>query len=92
MQAVLQRIDGVTATLPGYVWLAAGIPGQESLERHGAERVEGVLVNWDPLVIPTRKLVEIFLSTSSPGLVRWEHLHELSKVRSALCLADDKDR
>ena len=92
IEAVFQHVRGVTGTEPGYVWMEPGVPGKPSAERHLAQRMEVVRVHWNPSVITLEKMLDIFFATTSPTLVPWDSITELSPNRSAIFVCDQGQR
>lgn len=92
VEAVFQRVRGVIEADPGYVWMEAGVPAAENLERMRACRMEVVRVRWDPERVRLKDLLDIFYATSSPTLVPWTWLGEFAQVRSGLFFEDAGDR
>lgn len=88
LEAVFRRLEGVQSVRSGFVWMAAGLPPTESPLRYPVEKMEGVWVEWDPARIDLGVLVEVLLSITSPSLVSWEGISEMSGARSAVFVQD----
>ncbi len=86
LEAVFQRLLGVTKVEPGFVWMGAGLPPQESPNRFPVEKMEAVWVEWDPAQITLEILTEVLLSITSASLAPWETISEMSGARSAIFL------
>lgn len=91
LEAVFRRLKGVKSARPGTVWMAAGLPPQESPQRYPVEKMEAVWVEWDPAEIGMDVLTEVLLTITSPSLVAWGFISELSGARSAIFTASAMD-
>lgn len=84
LEAVFGRLAGVRACMVGHVWMAGGLPAQESTQRFPAERMEALAFDWDPSALPPHAVVQVLLETTSAHLAGWEVLDELSGMRSMI--------
>jgi len=91
LEAVFQRLRGVVSVRPGTVWMAMGLPPQESAQRYPVEKMEAVWVEWDPAEIDLGVLTDVLLTITSPSLVSWDVMSELSGARSAIFTAEADD-
>lgn len=89
LEAVFQHIRGVRATEVGYTWMEPGLPAKASSERFPALRMEVVRVTWDTSQLELSRLLEIFFSTTSPTLIRWDLIEEFSSSRSGIFVEDN---
>jgi len=84
LEAVFKRLNGVKQAQSGFVWMDAGLPPRESEQRYPVQKMEAVWVQWDPSVVSLEVLSQVLLTITSPSLVGWEHISEMSGARSAI--------
>lgn len=84
LEAVFARLRGVSSVRCVHVWMRAGIPVAESVERVPVEKMEAVRFDWTPSEFPPRDVVQVLLAVTSAQLVGWEVLNEFSGNRSLI--------
>lgn len=82
LEAIFRALKGVENPQSGYIWMAAGVPVQESTERFPVQKMEAVRFDWDEEQLPPDLLLEVLLTSTSAQLAGWEALDEFSGMRS----------
>lgn len=84
LQAVFERVHGISAIECGYIWMDATTPPQPSSIPWPVQQMEVIRCAWDPATLSAHDLTCILLHSTSAGLAPWGEISELSGMRSLI--------
>lgn len=92
LDAVYREVEGVISSLSGYAGGAGANPSYEAVCRGNTGHAEVVQVVYDPAIIGTREILEIFFTIHDPTTVDRQGNDVGSQYRSVIFYSDDKQR
>jgi peptide-methionine (S)-S-oxide reductase len=84
LDAVFQRLRGVTAVVSGYAGGRVAHPSYEAVCEGNTGHAEVVQVTYDPAVISLRELLEIFFTTHDPTTLNRQGADVGTQYRSVI--------
>ncbi len=92
VEAVFDRVEGVTESVSGYTGGDVDHPSYEQVCRGATGHAEAVQVHFDPAVIGYTELLEIFFATHDPTTIDRQGADVGSQYRSAIFYHSEAQR
>lgn len=91
-EAVFTRLKGVKSVMPGYSGGIVENPTYEQVSSGRTGHAEAAQIDFDPSVIPYRKLLDVFWHTHDPTTLNRQGNDIGTQYRSAIFYHDEKQR
>ena len=91
-EAVFTRLKGVKSVMPGYSGGRVENPTYEQVSSGRTGHAEAAQIDFDPSVIPYRKLLDVFWHTHDPTTLNRQGNDIGTQYRSAIFYHDEKQR
>ena len=91
-EAIFKRLKGVKSVLPGYSGGTVKNPSYEQVCTGRTGHAESIQIEFDPKVIPFKKILEIFWSTHDPTTLNRQGNDVGTQYRSAIFYHDEKQK
>ena len=91
-EAIFKRLKGVKSVLPGYSGGIVKNPSYEQVCTGRTGHAESIQIEFDPKVIPFKKILEIFWSTHDPTTLNRQGNDVGTQYRSAIFYHDEKQK
>lgn len=91
-EAIFQRLNGVISAVPGYSGGDLPNPTYEEVSEGDTGHAEAVQIEFDPKLIPLKKLLEVFFYTHDPTTPNQQGNDMGSQYRSAIFYHNDNQK
>lgn len=91
-EAIFQRLKGVVSVKPGYSGGKRPNPTYEQVASGATGHAEAIQIEFDPKILPYRKLLEIFFHTHNPTTLNRQGADIGTQYRSAIFYTDTKQK
>jgi peptide-methionine (S)-S-oxide reductase len=91
-EAIFKRLKGVKSVLPGYSGGIVKNPSYEQVCTGRTGHAESIQIEFDPKIIPFKKILEIFWYTHDPTTLNRQGNDVGTQYRSAIFYHDEKQK
>lgn len=91
-EAIFKRLKGVEGVVSGYAGGVIKDPSYEQVSTGSTGHAEAIQINFDPNVLPYKKLLEIFFHLHDPTTLNRQGADEGTQYRSVIFYHDHKQR
>jgi len=91
-EAIFQRLQGVISVLPGYTGGRVKNPTYEQVSGGYTGHAEAIKIEFDPVLLSFRDLLEVFFSTHDPTTLNRQGHDEGDQYRSAVFYLSDHQK
>lgn len=91
-EAIFKRLKGVTSVLPGYAGGNIENPSYEQVSSGNTGHAESIEIEFDPKIIPFKKILEVFWNTHDPTTMDRQGNDFGPQYRSIIFYGSDKQK
>jgi peptide-methionine (S)-S-oxide reductase len=91
-EAIFKRLNGVKSVLPGYAGGSVENPSYEEVCNGTTGHAESIQIEFDPLLIPFEKILDIFWHTHNPTTLNRQGNDIGTQYRSIIFYHDEKQK